>query len=94
MLFTLFGLTAPIALIFIFLLSFNRVTAGRWQYAATCIIVLNVLLLLTVLLMTITGVIPSDPKVPAWLEPSLLSVFAAPSLLFLLNRLIGNLRDR
>lgn len=74
----------PASLVLIFLKSFGRIASEPWDNATLAIVRLNAVMLLATAGAIQVGIFEGDALLP--------SVLAIPSILFLLNRLIGNLK--
>ena len=73
----------PASLVLIFLKSFGRLATGPWHGASLAIVRLNAVMLLAMAGAILVGIFEGDAFLPA--------ILAVPSMLFLLNRLIGRL---
>jgi len=71
----------PASIVLIFLASFRKIPAGRPTTIARGVIALNALLLLATAALIAAGAIKGDTEIPL--------LFAAPSILFLLNSRLG-----
>ena len=74
----------PASLVLIFLKSFGRIAKGPWHGASLAIVRLNAVMLLAMASAILVGILEGDAFLPA--------ILAVPSVLFLLNRLIGRLK--
>ena len=74
----------PASLVLIFLKSFGRIAGGPWDNATLAIVRLNAVILLATAGAIQVGIFEGDAVLPV--------ILAVPSMLFLLNRLIGRLK--
>ena len=81
-----FYLTQPVSIALVFLVSFGKIAKGRWTNVATGIVGLNAALLLAMAVVVQAAVFRGDASVPL--------MVAVPSILFLLNCVVGHVRGR